>query len=208
MNKTIIYLRTSTEEQTPENQLRDCLTLVSGDYKKVEEKQSAFSDKVRPLFELIKKEIIEGKVKHLIVWDWDRLFRNRKKLKQFFELCKMYKCQVHSYRQKFFEDFYKIPAPFDEIMQELVLSLMGWMAEDESKKKSERVKIAYKNRKKKWGRKPLENVESKVIKLYKEGKSLREISSEVYYWDSSRNKKYVSKSAVHKIIAKFKLNSS
>jgi len=28
---TIIYLRTSTEEQNPENQLKDCKTLVSGE---------------------------------------------------------------------------------------------------------------------------------------------------------------------------------
>lgn len=208
MKTTIIYLRTSTEDQTPENQLRDCKTLVQGDFEVLQEKQSAFKDKDRIVFESIKKRIKSGEVGKLVVWDWDRLFRNRKKLKQFFELCKMYKCQIHSFRQKFFEDFYKIPSPFDEIIQELVLNLMGWMAEDESQKKSDRVKIAYKNRKKKWGRKPLDNVESTVIELYKLGKSTREIASEVYYWDSTRNKKLVSKSAVHKIITKFKVNSS
>lgn len=206
--KTIIYLRTSTEEQNPQNQLNDCLTLVCGKYEVVEEKESAYKNKERPKFNLIKKRIQRGEVKEIICWDWDRLFRNRKKLKDFFEFCKIYKCKIHSFRQKFFEDFYNIPEPFDEIIQELVLNLMGWLSEDESKKKSDRVKIAYKNSKKKWGRKPLENVESKVIELHKKGKSLREISREVYYWDSSRNKKFVSKSAVHKIIQKFKEDSS
>lgn len=204
MKQQVIYLRTSTEEQNPENQLNDCLTLIKGEYTMFEEKQSAFKDKDRPIFENIVSNIKKEKVKQLIVWDWDRLFRNRKKLKEFFELCKIHKCDIHSFRQKFFEDFYKIPAPFDEIMQDLFLNLLGWMAEDESKKRSDRVKIAFKNSKKKWGRKPLENVEQAVIKLHKEGKSIRQISSEVTYWDKSRNKKNVSKSAVHKIIENYK----
>ena len=42
----IIHLRTSTEEQNPQNQLRDCKTLVTGDYEIVEEplvKQNHFA---------------------------------------------------------------------------------------------------------------------------------------------------------------------
>jgi len=204
MKKTIIYLRTSTEEQNPQNQLRDCLTICKTEYKVVEDKQSAFKDKDRPLFEDIKRKIQVGEVNSLIVWDWDRLFRNRKKLKEFFQFCKIHQCEIHSFRQKFFEDFYKIPKPFDEIMQDLVINLLGWMAEDESQKKSERVKIAFKNSKKKWGRKPLEKIEKRVIELYQKGKSIRDISSEIYYWDKSRNKKFVSVGAVHKIIKDFK----
>ena len=207
--KEEIYLRTSTEEQNPENQLKDCRTLCkTNDPNIIIEKQSAFKDKDRPLFEALKERIRKGQVQSLICWDWDRLFRNRIKLKQFFEFCKIYNCEIHSYRQKFFEEFYKIPEPFNDIMQDLFINLLGWMAEDESRKKSDRVKIAYKNSKKKWGRKPLENVEQRVLELHKEGKSIREISSLVYYWDSSRNKKFVSKSAVHKIITQFKGGSS
>ncbi len=204
MKSQVIYLRTSTEDQNPENQLRECLTIVKGDYDLFQEKQSAFKDKDRPIFESIVAAIKKGTVKRLIIWDWDRLFRNRKKLKEFFELCKIYKCEVHSYRQKFFETFYDIPSPFDEIMQELFISLLGWMAEDESKKRSDRVKAAHKNSKKKWGRKPLDNIQERVLKLYKEGLSIRQISAQVTYWDKSRNKKNVSKSAVHKIIEEYK----
>jgi len=64
-----IYLRTSTEEQNPQNQLNDCLslaglTLQNSDKSKVkvfEEKQSAWKDKERPVFESIKKEIKYGR---------------------------------------------------------------------------------------------------------------------------------------------------
>ena len=201
---TAIYLRTSTEEQNPQNQLRDCKTLVTGDYQVVEEKQSAFKDKDRPKFDgEIKPLIAKGKVEELIGWDIDRFFRNRKKLVEFFKFCELYKCKIFSYNQRYFDDFYKIPPPFDEIVSNIVLNLMGWIAEEESKKKSERVKIAFKNRKKKWGRRPLENVEDRVIELHKQGKSLREISKEVHYWDSQRNKKFISKSAVQLIIKNF-----
>jgi len=205
-----IYLRTSTEDQTPENQLQDCLSINNfGEYEVIIEKQSAWKDKARPKFEELKGQIKKGKVEHLICWDWDRLFRNRKKLKEFFVFCKLYNCKVHSFRQQFFEDFYKIPSPFDEIIQELVLNLMGWLAEDESKKKSERVKIAFKNHKGNWGRKALSNqIKQRVIQLHKEGQSIRSISKQVIYYDKNRNPKPLSKSAVHNIIKECKEETS
>lgn len=198
----VIYIRTSTEEQNPENQLADCLTLVSKEYEIVEEKQSAWKDKERPPFESIKQRIKSREIKSLIVWDWDRLFRNRKKLKEFFEFCKIYKCEIHSFRQKFFEDFYKIPKPFDDIIQDLFLNLLGWMAEDESNKRSDRVKIAFRNHKgKKWGRKSLpHSTIQEVLRLHRLGHSLRNISDDVSYYDKNRNLKKISLGAVHKII--------
>lgn len=200
----IIYLRTSTEEQNPKNQLRDCKTLIKGDYEVVEERQSAFRDKDRVKFETIKSRIKKGEVDELICWDLDRLFRNRKKLIEFFQYCKLYKCNINSFRQQWLKQFNEMPQPFNEIMHDLMLQIMGWIAEEESIKKSERVKIAFKNSTKKWGRKPLTNVDKRIIEFHKQGKTLREIASLVHYWDESRNKKFVSKSYVHNIIKKFK----
>ena len=209
MARAIIYIRTSTEEQNPQNQLADCKTLLDTEnYEIVEEKQSAWKDKDRPLFESIKKRIQKREVKELICWDLDRLYRNRKKLIEFFEFCKIYKCKIISYRQQWLNQLHQMPEPFNEIMQGLMIQIMGWIAEEESRKKSERVKIAHKNSTKKWGRRPLENVDARVLELHKQGKSLREIASQVYYWDSSRNKKFVSKSAVHKIIKQIEGDSS
>ena len=81
MKTIVIYNRVSTEEQNPANQLRDCLTLIGegDDYEVVQEKQSAFKDIDRPLFDTIRKGIKKGEVQQLICWDLDRLFRNRKK---------------------------------------------------------------------------------------------------------------------------------
>jgi len=201
--KNAIYIRTSTLEQNPSNQLKDCESLINNEpYEVHEEKQSAWKDKDRPIFELIKNKIKHGEIKSLVVWDWDRLFRNRRKLKEFFESCKLYGCEIHSFRQKFFEDLYKIPEPFDSIMQDLFLNLLGWMAEDESKKKSDRVKIAYQNHKgKKWGRKPVpESAIKEILKKHWVGMDLRSISDEVTYYDKNRNRKNVSLGFVHKTI--------
>jgi len=201
-----IYLRTSTEEQNPQNQLDDCLSLAGEEAKVYEEKQSAFKDKDRPIFESIKQLIKRGKIDELYVWDWDRLFRNRKKLKEFFEFCKIYGCDIHSYRQKFFEEFYKIPEPFDSIMKDLFINLLGWMAEDESQKKSDRVKIAYKNHKGNWGRpkKIDKNLKQEIIEAHKKGMSIREVADSVFIWDKNNNRKAISKSSVHKTIQDFK----
>lgn len=208
--KEVIYIRTSTEEQNPLNQLEDCKTLVKGDFELIEERQSAFKDKDRPLFEGIRIRIKSGNVSDLYCWDWDRLFRNRQKLIDFFKFCEIYDCKIHSYRQKYFEDFYKIPAPFNEIVSNIVLNLMGHNAEEESRKKSARVKLAvrkengkptksYKGNK--WGRKSLpQKVIDEVLKLRSEGMSMRVISNQVFYWDSNNNKKQISKSTVHKIL--------
>jgi DNA invertase Pin-like site-specific DNA recombinase len=171
-----VYIRTSTEDQEPENQIREIETISGNNYSLFQDKQSAWKDdKERHEFERLRTKIKEHQIEDLYVWDWDRLFRNRKKLKEFFQFCSIYKCHIHSFRQSFFETFYKIPSPFDEIMQELFLNLLGWMAEDESTKKSQRVKLAvrktegkptksYKGNK--WGRKNISTQKiNKIIEL-------------------------------------------
>ena len=209
MRAVVIYLRTSTEEQNPENQLKDCQSINTyGEGEVIQEQQSAFKDKDREKFERIRQDIKMSKVNHLIVWDLDRLHRNRKKLTAFFEYCKVYGCKIHSFRQAWLEQLHKIPEPFNDIMSGLMIQLMGWLAEDESKKKSERVKIAYKNRTKEWGRKPLsKDVKKEILELRKQGLSIREIADSVTYWDKHNNRKFVSRGVVHKTLQEFDTKS-
>ena len=212
--KTIIYLRTSTEEQNPGNQLRDCLSINKyGDYKVIEEKHSAFRDKDRKEFNRAIKLIKQSGNSHFIVWDLDRIYRNRKKLIEFFDMCKIYNCKIHSFRQTWLNQFDNIPEPFNEIMFDIMLQVMGWIAEEESKKKSDRVKLAVRKslgKKTKsfkgnlWGRKPLSNkVRAEVLNLHKQGLAIRNISKQVFYWDKNNNKKQISIGGVHKIIKQF-----
>lgn len=214
MKETIVYIRTSTEEQTPELQLKDCEALVKklnlNEYEVISDKQSAWKDNAeREGFDKITEAIKRRELKTLITWDFDRLYRNRKRLVAFFELCKIYSCKIYSARQDWFESLDKMPKPWDEIIQNNMLQIMGWMAEDESSKKSMRVKNAirieqgitksYKG--KKWGRKRLsQSVINQVIMLHNQGHSLRDITDDVFYYDKNRNKKKVSLGVVHKII--------
>lgn len=211
----VIYIRTSTKEQNPENQTKDCLSLFDGEYKTFEDKQSAWSDnKERVEFEKVKRLIKNRQVKNLYVWDLDRLFRNRKKLMAFFEFCNIYKTNIHSFRQQFLEELNNIPEPFNDIMFNLMLQIMGWLAEEESTKKSQRVKISvrrndgeptksYKGNK--WGRKTLsEKVKREILELHEQGYSIRKIKDKVEYWDKHGNKKSVSVGIVHKTINEIK----
>ena len=209
--KKAMYIRTSTEDQEPENQIKDIETLSGKDYILYQDKQSAWKDSVeRENFEKLKKDIQNKRINELFVWDWDRLFRNRLRLKEFFLFCKAYNCQIHSYRQLFYEELYKVPSPFNEIMQSMVLDLLGWMAEDESNKKSGRVKAAirkkvgsptmsYKGNK--WGRKTISTQKvNRLLEIYRNNPtvSLRTLAQQ----------SGLSLGSVHKTLSNFKLEKT
>lgn len=209
--ETIIYIRTSTDEQNPENQLKDCESICKGEYKLVVDKQSAWKEhQERKGFEEIKKLITQGRVGTLIVWDLDRIYRNRKNLVNFFKLCEIKKCKILSFRQEWLKKINEMPEPWNEIINDFLIQIMGWLAQDESDKKSRRVKASmrikeggvYSYRGNKWGRKELsKQVINKVLELRKQGKSIREIAKLVKYSDRNNNMKNISKTAVHKILS-------
>lgn len=215
--KNTIYIRTSTEEQNPENQLKDCEAMAMKlglDCETITDKQSAWNDKKqREGFNKLLEAIKKGEVKTLVVWDFDRLYRNRKRFKEFLELLKAYKVKLHSFRQEWFEDLYKIPEPWNEIVTDLMINIYGHIGQEESEKKSQRVKISirkedgitksYKGNK--WGRKNIsEQTKQSIITAYNENKSYSQICSSVFYWDKNGNKKFVSKGVVHKTITNYK----
>jgi DNA invertase Pin-like site-specific DNA recombinase len=210
-----VFIRCSTGEQTPELQLTDISSMVNLDSLKIlTEKVSAFKDNTkRPILDELRNEIKKGKVNILYVWHLDRLYRDRKKLVDFLAFCRLYKTKVLSYNQKFLEVFLTMPSPFDEAMYDLMLQIIGWIAEEQSTTKSNRVKLAvrkavngtFSHKGNKWGRKafPKQTID-RVIKLYKSGSSIRNIANQVKVYDKNKNSKNISKSSVQKIIVDFK----
>lgn len=192
---TVIYIRTSTKEQNPISQLENCESIrpkkqnyeTFVEYKLFEEEASAWKEKERPKFDEIIRKIKKRKIRNLIVWDLDRIYRNRKKLLSFFKLCKHYNCRIYSYRQNFLQEINKMPSPWDEILYDMMIQIFGWIAEEESNRLSDRIKKAvvkgeitksYKGNK--WGRKKLSTFKKRKIKeLYKKGHSYRDIEKEV-----------------------------
>ena len=209
----IALLRTSTLDQTPALQLRDIKSIANGEeLTEFSEQVSAWkNDTKRPVFDECVSLIRKGKVSDIYVWDLDRIHRNRKKLKEFFILCKITNTKVHSYNQAWLESINSIQPPFDEIVKDLMINLIGWLGEDESQKKSARVlmsvrkkdgmkTLSYKGNV--WGRKPLPpQTVTRVMGLHKSGRTIREIAAEVIIYDRNNNGRNISKSAVHKIIA-------
>ncbi len=196
--ETIIYIRTSTKEQNPYNQLKDCESIrpkdqktnTFVDYMLLEDEQSAWKDdKDRVGFDKLRSYIKNNKIRNLIVWDLDRLYRNRKKLIAFFKFCKIHRCKIYSFRQKFFEEINNMPEPWNEAIYDLMLQIMGWIAQDESDKKSDRIKAAVRKRNGRttsykgnvWGRKPISTYKrNKIISSYiQDMKPYRVIASEV-----------------------------
>jgi DNA invertase Pin-like site-specific DNA recombinase len=215
-----LFIRTSSADQEPQLQIADIVKTFSlTEYHIISEKDSAFKESAkRNEFEKLKSLIINNKVSELYVWDLDRLFRNRKKLVEFLALCKHSKCNVYSFNQQWLQSIQSLQSPFNEIMFEFMLQIMGWLAEDESIKKSKRVSLAIRKvdgEKTKsykgalWGRKPLsKQVISKIKDLHLQGISVREIAKLVYVYDKNNNSRLISKSAVHKTIAIFKAEKS
>lgn len=211
------FIRTSTTEQSPTLQLEDIVKDFSlTEYQIIEEQDSAYKEQAKRVqFEKLKKLIMSNRVTELYVWDLDRLYRNRKKLVDFLALCKVYNTKVFSFNQRWMQSIQQLQSPFNEIMFEFMLQIMGWLAEDESSKKSKRVKLAirksadgitrsYKGNK--WGRKAIsKQATSKILELHGQGKSVREIAALVYQYDANSNGRVISKSAVHKIISSAKL---
>jgi DNA invertase Pin-like site-specific DNA recombinase len=118
---------------------------------------------------------------------------------------------IHSYKQFWLESLNRIPEPFNEIVYDMMIQIFGFIAEEESSNKSARIKNAIRrsntgktksHKGNTWGRKPLtKQILKKVVKYRNEGKSIREIASLVFIYDSSNNGKNISKSSVQKILA-------
>lgn len=222
----IIYLRTSTKEQNPELQKDKCIEFCSKIGLNVVEiaieQGSAYRlEKVRPIWEKIVQRAKKEKL-DIVLWRYDRAFRNREEFFKFMKVMfEVYGTKVYSVTEPSIMSFWDMMSKnhsdnpiFNELLKAIFNAMWDFMirqageqAEEESRKKSERVKLAvrkvngvtksYKGNK--WGRKKIK-IDEKIILLHKKGKTTREINKEVYYWDENRHKKFVSLGYINKII--------
>ena len=197
--RAVIYARVSTEEQNENQQIDPCLNYISdndldlvGTYK---EKISAYKrgGKYRTEFNRLLDDGRKGLFKHIVVWNFDRMFRNHK---QAIETIRgyskpPYNLKFHFLNVPLFNNINKLQAPLNFMLYDFLLHYEAWRSEDESKIKSERVKKAYAVSKKKWGRPAVSKYKTKkVLSLRKHKLPMREIAKRTS----------LSVSAVHKII--------
>lgn len=182
--KAIIYLRVSTEEQEPENQKLECLEFAKNRGYDVQEvlleKLSGFKQIIRPQYQKVKEKARKGEIQAVIVWALDRWVRNRDTLLEDVTTLRNYGCKIHSVKEAWLEAI-NIEGSLGRTIQEFLLGIMGSIAEMESQRKSERVKIAHKNHKgKKWGRPSVHTNKKKLVwELRDKGESIRSISKQL-----------------------------
>ena len=161
-SKAIIYLRTSTKEQNPELQRQQCLDLCNNKNLEVieviAEQQSAYKIKTRPMWERVLEIAKKDKV-NIVIWRYDRCFRNMKEFVSFMSsMYEYHKIKVYSVQEDWVNilweiseslDISKIPQPYDEMIKEQMklqwknqIRLVGKFAEEESQKRSARVSLA------------------------------------------------------------------
>lgn len=209
--RAAIYLRTSTTEQHPEKQLKECQDFLASKGYELDniylEKLSGYKDITRPKYEEVKEKARRGEIKAVIVWALDRWVRNRETLLNDVTILRTYGCKLHSVQEAWLEAI-NIDGPLGKTIQDFLLGIVGSLAQMESQRKAERTRMSYNNRKGRWGRKGLTDATKQaVIESYKAGHSYSRIVSEVIYYDKNRNEKHISKGAVHKIITEWKLNN-
>jgi len=225
--KTLIYLRTSTKEQNPELQRERCVNFAKeiglNVIDVISEQGSAYRlERVRPKWEKVIGIAKRDKL-NIVLWKYDRAFRNREEFFKFMKIMfEVYGTKVYSVTEPSILSFWEMLDKshsdnpiFNELLNSLFKAIWDFMiqqageqAEEESRKKSDRVKLAVRKKDgvtksykgNKWGRKALK-IDDKIIELYKQGKKYREICKEVYYWDKNNHKKFVSLGYVHKIIS-------
>jgi len=179
--KAIIYNRVSTKEQNPENQKAECLLFAKNrGYEVIEilsEELSGFKDINRPQYEKAIEMARKGEIQAVICWSMDRWVRNRDTLLEDVVILRNYGVKLHSVKEAWLEAI-NIEGSLGRTIQEFLLGLIGSIAEMESQRKSDRVKIAFQNHKgKKWGRPKVHtNKINVILEDLKLGLSYREIS--------------------------------
>jgi len=232
--RAIIYNRVSTAEQNPQLQLKECKEFAKRKNLEVisivSEQASAFKQKQKRWEEVVKLSKLNKA--DIILWRYDRAFRNRKEFYEFMKVMfEFYNIKVYSVKEPSILSLWEMMGKQktdDPIQSELINGILkvlwnfiiqqaGEQAEEESLKKGQRVKLAVIKKEGKptksykgnvWGRKIRisKKIEEEVLQKRKDGLSIREIADSITYFDKNRNKKFISKSAVHKILNKVTLN--
>lgn len=226
--RSIILIRVSTTNNQDENlQLPECEKFNEErgwDLINVfNKKESAFKNDEGVWKEELAWAIMNN-IKHIIVWNMDRFSRLPEDvvLRQVKILSTVHGIKIHAVHGDHWsqivesignmKDLGFMGEALSEFLEKMLSGLEYRRAHRESLVKSERVKLAVRKqegeptksyRGNKWGRKQLPNqVREKIISLGNQGLSVRKISShpEVFYYDSNRNKKSVSRASVHKIL--------
>ena len=204
--KAIIVVRVSTQEQDVDQQLPDCEKYceergwdVVEVYKEV---QSAWKTYIpRKTLNKALAYVRRKRIPHVVFWDMDRFWRNRQKAVETIRAYQELKIQLHFVRQAFLEDIMRAPHPWNEILYDMIINVLSWVAEEESKKRSDRVKKAYKYGKhKNWGRPRIPFTNEQIYKVYLQEGTIRNTREKLPYKTKTGKKKFVSQGKIAEVV--------
>ena len=204
--KAIIITRVSTDEQEARDQLPDCRKFCKErDWEVVKEFQeipSAWKTFVpRKKLDEALEYARKNKIPHVVFWDLDRYWRNRKlALEGIREYAKL-GIHLHFVRQAYLEDLWQIPEPWSGVFYDIMLNLLSALAQEESDKRSARVKKAFRSGKyPNWGKHGIGYSDKQIIEAYKKAGSLRKARLKLPYKTRSGKKKYVSIAKISQVV--------
>jgi len=206
--KVALYTRVSTTKQEYENQLAQLKTFCgSKGWEVISEYSETISGKEsnRPIFKEMLDDAGKRKFDAIVVWALDRFTREgTEKVWYYLSLLNSYGVRFVSYQEPFFNTD-------NEMVRDILISVMGTLAKQERLRIGMRTKAGLERARAKGVKLGKPKVKGKaiqrILELGKEGKSIRQICKEVYYWDKSRRKRFVSVGLVHKTLSKGKLNN-
>jgi DNA invertase Pin-like site-specific DNA recombinase len=191
MQKAAIYIRVSGGEQTEESQRQPCIDYceehgwtnvkVFSDHAK-----SAYKNVKRPQYDKVLASVRQRSINHIVVWSLDRWCRRgARELRATIDYLGSYGVQLHSVKEQWIETI-NMPGSLGQTFKDFLIGIIGWLAETESTRKSERVKESVRFqralKKGKVGRPSLpDEVKKRIAALLKQGRSYSYIRNHVTY---------------------------
>ena len=206
MERAIITTRVSSDKQMAEDQLPDCRRFCQERgweiVREFQEIQSAWKTYVpRKKLDEALEYARKHHVGHVIFWDLDRYWRNRKLALEGIRQYAKLGIQLHFVRQSYREDLWKIPEPWNAVFYDIMINLLSALAQEESDKRSNRVKKAYESGvHPNWGKHGVGYTDEEIIEVYRREGSLRKARLQLPYKTRSGKRKFVSIAKISQVV--------
>ena len=144
-NRAVIYARVSTEDQDENHQISECKSYIDTQGLELkyiyQERASAYKKggKYREEFNQLIEDAKSNKFKHIVVWNFDRMFRNHKQAIDTIRFYSKapYRIQFHFLNNaKIFNSIREMEPPLNEMMYDIILHYESWRSQEESENRS------------------------------------------------------------------------
>ncbi len=208
----IIYIINSTQNTDILNQVEECRDLARRLNIEVIDKNifvdvipSWNKNIVLENYNNIKKLILENKIKNIIIFSFDRWLLNRNQFLSEFNFLLTNNVKLYSVKEKYLQ-IYDLNEYENKKIKLLLFSLINSLDRIETNHRSEiTIDSYFQFRGNNWGRYKINpNIKNKIIRLYEQGVSYRNIAKQIKIKDKKNNLKNISIGSIFNIISEYK----